>query len=61
MGGPALTVKRSDKPVVEDNSTLVGHVPKSDFPKLRRMVLKQGSPLHNKSLQQFYYGKNKGK
>lgn len=60
-GRPFLTIKRSDKSVVGDNSTLVGVTFNSDLPKLRRMVLKQGSPLYNKSLQEFYYGKDKGK
>ena len=60
-GRPVLTIKRSDKSVVEDNSTLVGILLKLDFPKIRQMVLKQGSPLHNKSLQEFYYGKDNGK
>jgi len=59
-GRPVLTIKRSDKSVVEDNSTLVGVLLKPDFQKMRRMVLKQGSPLHNKSLQEFYW-KNEGK
>ena len=60
-GRPVLTIKRSDKSVVEDNSTLVGILLKPNFPKIRQMVLKQGSPLYNKSLQEFYYGKDKGK
>jgi len=60
-GRPVLTIRRSDKSVAEDNSTLVGILFKPDFPKLRQMVLKQGSPLYNKSLQEFYYGKDKGK
>ncbi len=60
-GRPVLTIKRSDKSVVVDNSTLVGIFFKSDPPKLRRMVLKDGSPLYNKSLQEFYYGKNEAK
>ena len=60
-GRPVLTIKRSDKSVIEDNSTLIVNLLKPDFPKLRRMVLKQGSPLYNKSLQEFYYGKGEGK
>ena len=53
-GRPVLTIKRSDKSVVEDNSGLVGILLKPDFPKLHRMVLKQGNPLYNKSLKEFY-------
>jgi len=58
-GRPALTIKRSDKSVVEDNSTLVGVLLKPDYPKNGQMVLRQGSPLYNKSLKEFYYGKDK--
>ncbi len=54
-GCPALTIKRSDKSVVEDNSILVGILLQYDLPKNRRMVLKEGNPLYNKSLKEFYF------
>jgi hypothetical protein len=53
-GRPVLTIKRSDKSVVEDNSGLVGILLHYDLPKNRRMVLKEGNPLYNKSLKEFY-------
>jgi hypothetical protein len=53
-GRPVLTIKQSDKSVVEDNSTLVSILFHYDLPKNRRMVLKEGNPLHNKSLKEFY-------
>jgi len=53
-GRPVLTIKRSDKSVVEDNSSLVDILLYYDLPKNRRMVLKEGNPLYNKSLKEFY-------
>jgi hypothetical protein len=56
---PVLTIKGSDKSVVEDNSPLVGILLQHDLPRNRRMVLKEGNPLYNKSLKEFY-GLEKG-
>jgi hypothetical protein len=53
-GRPILTIKRSDKSVVEDNSTLAGILVQHDLPKNRRMILKEGNPLRNESLKKFY-------
>jgi len=53
-GRPVLTIKGSDKSVVEDNSTLVGTLLQHDLPRNRRMVLKEGNALYNKSLKEFY-------
>jgi hypothetical protein len=53
-GRPVLTIKRHDKSVAEDNSGLAGILFQRDIPKNRRMVLKEGNPLYNKSLKEFY-------
>lgn len=53
-GRPVLTIKRSNKSVIEDNSTLAAILLQYDVPKVRRMVLKEGNPLYNKSLKEFY-------
>ena len=53
-GRPILTIKRYDKSVVEDNSTLTGVLFHGDLPQNRRMVLGEGNPLYNKSLKEFY-------
>jgi hypothetical protein len=53
-GRPVLTIKGSNKSVIEDNSTLAGVLFFNDPPKTRRMTLKEGNPLYNKSLKEFY-------
>jgi hypothetical protein len=53
-GRPVLTIKRYDKSVVDDDSTLAGILLQRDIPKNHRMVLKEGNPLYNKSLKEFY-------
>lgn len=53
-GRPILTIRRSDKSVVEDNSTLAKVLFYPIVPVNRQMVLKEGNPLFNKSLKEFY-------
>jgi len=48
-GTVTLTIRPKDKSVVLDK------------PSAPREILKEGSPLYNKSLQEFYFGKDKGK
>jgi hypothetical protein len=48
-GTVTLTIRPKDKLVVLDK------------PSAPREILKEGSPLYNNSLQEFYYGKTKGK